>query len=201
MVRRDRPPAVTAEPTARSRPKRARRRPRRVGRAAETDPLRHLAGVRIEAHDRAVAAVRDPERGRRGEDGRGPLADRRSGRRGVRLGVDTTSASSPASATHAPASLTATAAGLWPTGIVSATSVAGSMRVTVPSELFVTQTEPAPAAIADGPFPTPTDSNPRAEPGSTRRRTRWDRRSRSTERREQGRAVPRNTQRIWPGAA
>ena len=32
------------------------------------------------------------------------------------------------------------------------------MRVTVPSALFVTQIEPAPAAIADGTFPTATDS-------------------------------------------
>ena len=40
------------------------------------------------------------------------------------------------------------------------------MRVTVPSELFVTQTEPAPGAIAEGAFPTATESTTRPEPGS-----------------------------------
>ena len=60
----------------------------RVGRAAEADRLRHLPGARIEAHDRAVAAVRDPERPRRGEDGRRPIADRDRAGDGVRLGVD-----------------------------------------------------------------------------------------------------------------
>ena len=80
-----------------------------------------------------------------------------------------TSVLSPAFATHAPAAFTATAAGPWPTGIVVVTSVAGSMRVTVPSARFVTQTEPAPAAIADGSFPTPTDPSDRPESGSMRR--------------------------------
>ena len=43
------------------------------------------------------------------------------------------------------------------------------MRVTVPSPWFVTQTEPAPAAIADGSLPTPTDPSFRPEAGSIRR--------------------------------
>ena len=37
------------------------------------------------------------------------------------------------------------------------------MRVTVPSEPFVSQTEPAPAAIAEGSFPTSTDATRRPE--------------------------------------
>ena len=45
------------------------------------------------------------------------------------------------------------------------------MRVTVPSVLFVTQTEPAPAAIADGSLPTPTDPSFRPEAGSIRETT------------------------------
>ena len=158
MVRRATPPAsaVTAEAPARSRPTPARRRSRARGRPAETDRLRHLSRARIEAHDRAVAAVRDPQRGRGGEHGRRPVADRRRPATAFVPVSIRTSALSPAFATQAPASLTAIAAGPWPTGIVVATSVAGSMRVTVPSALFVTQTEPAPAAIADGAFPTPT---------------------------------------------
>ena len=82
-----------------------------------------------------------------------------------------TSVLSPAFAIHAPAAFTATAAGPWPTGIVVATSVVGSMRVTVPSERFVTQTEPAPAAIAEGAFPTPTDPTTRPESASIRETT------------------------------
>src|SRR3954469_3336393 len=39
------------------------------------------------------------------------------------------------------------------------------MRVTVPSELFVPQSEPAPAAIAEGAFPTATESTTRPEWG------------------------------------
>jgi hypothetical protein len=63
--------------------------------------------------------------------------------------------------------LSAIAAGPWPTGIVVATSVVGSMRVTVPSARFVTHSEPAPAAIADGSFPTSTDAVRRPVPGSS----------------------------------
>jgi hypothetical protein len=39
-------------------------------------------------------------------------------------------------------------------GVVS--RVVGSICVTVPSELLAIQTEPSPAAIADGSFPTVT---------------------------------------------
>jgi hypothetical protein len=46
--------------------------------------------------------------------------------------------------------------------------VAGSMRLTVPSERFATQIDLAPAAIAAGSFPTSTDPVRRAEAGSTR---------------------------------
>ena len=40
------------------------------------------------------------------------------------------------------------------------------MRVTVPSVLFVTQSEPAPVATADGSLPTSTDPVCRPVPGS-----------------------------------
>src|SRR6266702_8982266 len=83
-------------------------------------------------------------------------------------GSTRTSLLSSAVAIQAPAALTETAEGPWPTGIVVARSVVGSMRVTVPSALFVTHTEPAPAAIADGSFPTSTDATPCPESGSTR---------------------------------
>ena len=42
------------------------------------------------------------------------------------------------------------------------------MRVTLPSVLFATQTDPAPAAIAVGSFPTSTDAVRRPEWGFTR---------------------------------
>ena len=42
------------------------------------------------------------------------------------------------------------------------------MRVTVPSVLFVTQTDPAPAAIPVGSFPTSTNAVRRPERGFTR---------------------------------
>ena len=45
------------------------------------------------------------------------------------------------------------------------------MRVTVPSPRFVTQTEPAPAAIADGSLPTSTDPSLRPEAGLIRETT------------------------------
>src|SRR5262249_1561921 len=45
------------------------------------------------------------------------------------------------------------------------------MRVTVPSLLFVTQTEPAPAVIADGSLPTPTDPSFLPDAGSLRETT------------------------------
>src|SRR5262249_53300730 len=75
---------------------------------------------------------------------------------------------SSAVAIHAPAALTATAAGPWPTGIDIVKSVSGSIRVTVPSARFVTQTEPAPAAMADGSLPTLTVPVRRPDSGSTR---------------------------------
>jgi hypothetical protein len=43
--------------------------------------------------------------------------------------------------------------GLPPTAIVRVESSTGSMRVTVPSPLFATQTAPAPTAIPRGPRP------------------------------------------------
>ena len=55
------------------------------------------------------------------------------------------------------------------------------MRVTVPSALFVTQSEAAPAATADGSLPTSTSAPVgRPEPGRTARRNRRDPRSRYT---------------------
>jgi hypothetical protein len=79
-----------------------------------------------------------------------------------------TTASSPAFAIHAPVASTAIAAGPWPTGIVVESRVVGSIRVTVPSELLATQTDPAPDAIADGSSPTVTGPTTRPEAGSIR---------------------------------
>jgi hypothetical protein len=47
-------------------------------------------------------------------------------------------------------------------------SVVGSIRVIVPSLLFVTQREPAPTVIADGSLPTSTAPVRRAFRGSSR---------------------------------
>ena len=55
-------------------------------------------------------------------------------------GSTRTTVSSPAFAIHAPAWLTAIAAGPWPAGIKVVSRVDGSIFVTVPSELFATQT-------------------------------------------------------------
>ena len=62
---------------------------------------------------------------------------------------------STSSETQTACGVTAIPFGAAPTGNVPVTAFfAGSMRDTVPSRLFATQTLPSPYAIADGPLPT-----------------------------------------------
>ncbi len=128
-----------------------------------------LPGTWIEAHDRAVAAVRDPD----GAVGMATIAVGPAPTCVVPVTASVsrstwTTASSAASATHTPTASTAAEEGPWPTGIVVVSSVAGSIRVTVPSLLFVTHSDPSPTAIAVGSFPTSTDTVRRPEWGFTR---------------------------------
>ena len=80
--------------------------------AAQVNRLGDGARARIEPHDGAVAGVGDPQRGRRGQQGRRAIPPTLTVAATAPVsGLIRTSASSPALATHTPAALTATASG------------------------------------------------------------------------------------------
>ena len=114
------------------------------------------AAHRIDAHDTAARLVRDPHGAIADGDaasdraGRDALDDMTADRVDLRVRLR-----SSALVTHSAPRAKTMAFGVTPTGIVCTTRfVSGSIRDTVPSSEFVTQTAPPPTAIPLGSPPT-----------------------------------------------